>query len=99
MELNSNEARIPQALEIKFAHSAQCGLLSFGVFARCCAVSRGWRDTVYAALLMFVHSVSGNIFWDILTIFFFGKPRAAAAGGLRRRRKFWGMLLSSDHFY
>ena len=31
--------------------------------------------------------------------FFFGKPRAAAAGGLRRRRKFWGMLLSSDHFY
>ena len=32
-------------------------------------------------------------------IFFFGKPRAAAAGGLRRRRKFWGMLLSSDHFY
>ena len=31
-----------------------------------------WRVTI---------SVSGNIFWDILTIFF------------------WGMLLSSDHFY
>ena len=58
MELNSNEARIPQALpvEITFAHSAQCGLLSFGIFTRYGAVSRGWRDAVDAALRMFVHS-------------------------------------------
>ena len=58
MELNSNEARIPKALpvEITFAHSAQCGLLSYDIFARCGAVSRGWRDAVDAALRMFVHS-------------------------------------------
>ena len=58
MELNINEARIPQALpvEITFAHSAQCGLLSFGIFTRYGAVSRGWRDAVDAALRMFVHS-------------------------------------------
>ena len=55
MELDSNEARTTQALEIKFAYSAQCGLLSFGVFAHCSAVSRGWRDAVDAALRMSVH--------------------------------------------
>ena len=55
MELNSNEVRIPQALEFALAHSAQCGLLPYGIFARCGAVSRGWRGAVDTALRMFVH--------------------------------------------
>ena len=43
-------------------------------------------------------SVSGNIFWDFLTIFVLGSPaqrppEACAAG------ENFGMLLSSDHFY
>ena len=55
MELNSNEARIPKALEFTLAYSAQCGLLPYGIFARCGAVSRGWRGAVDTALRMFVH--------------------------------------------
>ena len=55
MELNSNEARTTQALEIKFAHSAQCGLLSFGILARCSTVSRRWRDAVDDAHRMLVY--------------------------------------------
>ena len=55
MEPNSNKARIHGVFEITFAHSAQCGLLSFGTFARCGAVSRGWRGAVDAGLRMSVH--------------------------------------------
>ena len=55
MEFGGNEARTSQAFEITFAHSAQCGLLSFGTFARCGAVSRGWRGAVDAGLRMSVH--------------------------------------------
>ena len=54
MELN-NKAQKPEALEITFAHSAQCGLLSFGMFARCGTVSKGWQKAVNAALQIFVH--------------------------------------------
>jgi len=55
MEPNSNEARIPGVFEITFAHSAQCGLLSFGILARCSTVSRRWRDAVDDAHRMLVH--------------------------------------------
>ena len=54
MELK-NKAQKPEALEITFAHSAQCGLLSFGMFARCGTVSKGWQKAVNAALQIFVH--------------------------------------------
>ena len=60
-----------------------------------------WDSISYTTEAGLAISVSGNIFWEFLTFFLLSqvKPRAAAAGGLRRRRNFWGMLLSSDHFY
>ena len=62
MELNSNsfffgEARIHQALpsEIALAHTAQCGLLSYDIFARCGTVFMKWRDAVADTHRMLVH--------------------------------------------
>ena len=41
--------------DIMFAHSAECGLISFDMLARCGTVSKGWQKAVNAALPTFVH--------------------------------------------